>query len=122
MTFTNQVFKCSKCNEDIYLDNKVKSKRGINIPLDPGTGKYHKCKTTIHKRKGMLRVCTRTQIGYYKILGIYPGATAAEIEEAYNTRVRNFHPDVNKSLLAKPLYDKLIEARNNIRLIRVVED
>lgn len=119
---TGVMYKHSKCNEDIYFDDKYKTKSGINIPMDPNTGKYHKCKTTVHKRKGMLRVLTKTQVTYYKVLGIYPGASVTEIEEAYKHGIERWHPDKNKDMVAPVMYKKVIEAHNNIRLIRVVDE
>jgi DnaJ domain len=122
MTFTDTIYKCGKCNEDIYLDEKKTTKSGRCIPMDPGTRKYHVCKSTVHKRKGMLRVCTKTQMGYYWLLGIYPGATVAEIEDAYQRRIQEWHPDTNKSPNADKWYKKIIEAHNNIRLIYVRDE
>jgi hypothetical protein len=119
------VYRCRKCNEDIYYDSKYHTKNGIWIPMSPDNGKYHKCKTTVHKRKCMLRVLNKTQIGYYKTLGLYPGATVAQIEDAFNYKVKMWHPD-----LAPPghlneysyNYRKVVEAHNNIRLIYVADE
>jgi hypothetical protein len=127
------MYKCKKCNEDVYFDDKYKSKRGIPIPLDPDTGKYHKCKTTVHKRKGMLRVLNKTQIKYYRTLGLYPGATVRDIEDKFTLLIKEYHPDnipkVGRCTCPKCdpktraiLYKQVIEAHNNIRLIYVADE
>lgn len=130
---TGVMYKCTKCNEDIYFDDKVKSKRGVNIPLDPDTGKFHKCKSTVHKRKGMLRVLTKTQLKYYRTLCLYPGATVKEIEDSFKWLISEWHPDhvakhgtctcpkCNKDIRTKT-YKQIIEAHNNIRLIYVRDE
>jgi molecular chaperone DnaJ len=70
----------------------------------------------------MLRTLTRTQVNYYRLLGIYPGATVEEIEQAFQDRVAEFHPDVNKDPDAPKWHKKIIEAHNGIRLIRVLDE
>jgi hypothetical protein len=131
---TGVMYKHSKCNEDIYFDDKYKTKKGIHIPMDPDTGKYHKCKTTVHKRKGMLRVLNKTQVECYKTLGLYPGATAKQINIAFEDLIREWHPDrmplkggnctctvCTPEQRAKK-YREIIEAHNNIRLIYVADE
>jgi hypothetical protein len=127
------MYKCKKCNEDIYIDMKKTSKNGIPIPLDPDTGKYHKCRSTVHKRKGMLRVLNKTQIKYYRTLCLYPGATVKEIEDSFKWLISEWHPDhipmhgtctcdkCNKDIRTKT-YKQIIEAHNNIRLIYVSDE
>jgi hypothetical protein len=128
---TGIMYKCGKCNEEIYFDDKYKSKRGVNIPMDPDTGKYHKCKSSVHKRKGMLRILNKTQIKYYKALELYPGATVAEIEAKFKELVEYWHPDNEhkRGSFFFPdragdynKYQAIIEAHNNIRLIYVSDE
>ena len=47
-----KIYRCNKCNEEIYFDSNTKSQSGKAIPLDPITKLPHDCsKSTFKPRK-----------------------------------------------------------------------
>lgn len=49
-------------------------------------------------------------IDCYKILGIRPNASFAEIKKAYREKVKNLHPDVSGSSKTKEAFDLVVQA------------
>jgi curved DNA-binding protein CbpA len=49
-------------------------------------------------------------VDYYKILGISQNATPEQIRQAYRTKAKMYHPDINKNPDAKILFQLLNEA------------
>jgi curved DNA-binding protein len=47
---------------------------------------------------------------YYEVLGVHRGASADEIQQAYRTLARKYHPDVNKEPAAEERFKELNEA------------
>ena len=54
-------------------------------------------------------------VDYYKILGVPRNATQEEIQRAYRTRARKFHPDVNKDENAETEFKKINEANEVLK-------
>lgn len=52
---------------------------------------------------------------YYSILGVHPGASAAEIQKAFRDRIKLCHPDRNNGSEQADRARKLIEAYNRLR-------
>jgi curved DNA-binding protein len=54
-------------------------------------------------------------IDYYKILGVPRNATQEDIQRAYRTRARKFHPDVNKDKNAEAEFKRINEANEVLK-------
>ena len=54
-------------------------------------------------------------IDYYKILGVPKTASQEEIQRAYRTRARKYHPDVNKDKDAEAEFKKINEANEVLK-------
>ena len=54
-------------------------------------------------------------VDYYKILGVPRNATQEEIQRAYRTRARKFHPDVNKEKNAEEEFKRVNEANEVLK-------
>ena len=50
------------------------------------------------------------QTDYYKILGLTPSATPEQIRQAYRTKAKLYHPDINNNPNAKVLFQLINEA------------
>ena len=51
-----------------------------------------------------------SKANFYTILDVHREATPTEIKGAYFQRSKLFHPDLNKSERAKPIYNDIREA------------
>ena len=49
---------------------------------------------------------------FYDVLGVDPGATTSDIEDAYRERIKETHPDLNDDEDADEATQRVIEARN----------
>jgi curved DNA-binding protein len=54
-------------------------------------------------------------VDYYEILGVPRTATQSDIQRAYRTRARKFHPDVNKDKDAEAEFKKINEANEVLK-------
>ncbi len=52
---------------------------------------------------------------YYKLLGIAPNATEAEIKSGYRKQARKFHPDINKDKSAEERFKDINEANETLK-------
>lgn len=52
---------------------------------------------------------------YYKLLGIAPNATEAEIKSGYRKQARKFHPDINKDKSAEERFKDINEANEALK-------
>jgi len=50
------------------------------------------------------------QLDYYKILGISRDATSEQVRQAYRSKAKMYHPDINKTPNAKVLFQLINEA------------
>ena len=44
-----KIYRCNRCNEEIYFDSDTKSPSGKAIPLDPITNRSHDCSKSAFK-------------------------------------------------------------------------
>ena len=54
-------------------------------------------------------------VDYYKILGVPRNATQEQIQRAYRTRARKYHPDINKDKNAEAEFKKVNEANEVLK-------
>jgi len=52
---------------------------------------------------------------YYKLLGIAPNATDAEIKSGYRKQARKYHPDINKEKSAEDRFKDINEANEALK-------
>jgi hypothetical protein len=57
---------------------------------------------------------TTTTTDYYALLGVDPGATAAQIKSAYRKLAKQYHPDVNNSSDAAEKFREITEAYDTL--------